>query len=684
MPFRDLNFHSSPSHYAFTSPSTPSAPTLVIERPTGDIRLNNGPLPGSRRISSVAGILGIIRLRLDRYIILITKAQPVGKIRGQTIYKVVSIDFFQLRERPLHDPDEDAYITILQGLLKESPMYFSYDYDLTNSAQRQSQGDPSTSLWRRADDRFFWNRFIQTDLIDFRGGVTPRKVAADPAAVDPYILPVMFGMLRVTQTAIKGEAVNFILITRRSRFRAGTRFFSRGIDDDGHVSNFNETEQLLILNESSGGLGGYDLQSAKSIGQRAQVLSYVQTRGSVPIFWSDVNNLRYVPELKVKPASSARQAAAKHFREQITTYGDNYLVNLVNQKGRENLVKLGYEELVRLLVEAPSEKSEGDSQSSEAVHAVENTGGRYEFSKLHYVYFDFHNETKGLKWHRAQILLDQLQEALVQQQYYLGAQTPQGPLQTQRMQTSVVRTNCMDCLDRTNVVQSMLARAAIDRMLIDLGIFKPGDTIALDANFQKLFRNVWADNADTVSKAYSGTGALKTDFTRLGIRTNQGMFNDFSNSLTRYARQNFGDGPRQDAFDLFLGVYLPSPSGVRKFMDRRPLLIQAIPYVFGASLFMIAVAICTPRLPDAAVVPLRFFMVFWFGVAAWSMNFIQGHGMLYVNWPKLNPLSTASEGYNHTLDDVRNDKVLGGFMKHERGVSTARMSYLEEGKKRIE
>ena len=64
LPFRDINVHSSPSHYAFSSPSTPSAPTLVIDRPGGDIRLHDGKLLGSKRVSSVAGILGIIKLRL--------------------------------------------------------------------------------------------------------------------------------------------------------------------------------------------------------------------------------------------------------------------------------------------------------------------------------------------------------------------------------------------------------------------------------------------------------------------------------------------------------------------------------------------------------------------------------------------------------------------------------------------
>jgi phosphatidylinositol 4-phosphatase len=65
-PFRDVNVHASASHYAFTSPSTPSAPTLVIDRPSGDLRLNDGSLLGAKRVSSIAGILGIIKLKLGK------------------------------------------------------------------------------------------------------------------------------------------------------------------------------------------------------------------------------------------------------------------------------------------------------------------------------------------------------------------------------------------------------------------------------------------------------------------------------------------------------------------------------------------------------------------------------------------------------------------------------------------
>ena len=46
---------------------------------------------------------------------------------------------------------------------------------------------------------------------------------------------------------IKNRVVDYMLITRRSTRRAGTRFHTRGIDIDGNVANFNETEQVVQL-----------------------------------------------------------------------------------------------------------------------------------------------------------------------------------------------------------------------------------------------------------------------------------------------------------------------------------------------------------------------------------------------------------------------------------------------------
>lgn len=701
LPFRDLNLHATSSHYSFTSPSSPQAPTLVVDRPTGDLRLHDGPLSGAKRISSIAGILGILKLKLDKYIIVVTKAQPMGRLRGHMVYKVAATEFLSLREHPLHDFDEDTYLALVKDLIRTGPMYFSYSLDITNTFQRQSQSDPTLPMWKRADDRFFWNRFVMSDLVDFSLGAhdTTRIRYGPQPGVDPFILPVIFGMMRISHAKVKTTSFTYALITRRSRFRAGTRYFSRGIDEQGHVSNYNETEQIIILNDATGGLsgfaGGQPITNGKvsGTGQDLQVFSFVQTRGSVPVYWAEVNNLKYTPKLQIRGVETAVDAARKHFAEQVCIYGENFLVNLINHRGREERVKNAYEQLLRMLVTSPRESIEASERSGEKMHMLDSSKRQLDMDRLHYVYFDFHNETKGLKWHRAELLMDRLSDGLGRGGYFRGVEDPGTPgrlLEIRSLQTSVVRTNCMDCLDRTNVVQSMLGRWAVTRQLIDAGVLRPGEAASDDQEFEDMFRNIWADNADVVSKSYSGTGALKTDFTRTGKRTRVGMLQDLNNSIARYLRNNFMDGRRQDGFDVFLGTYLvPDSTSVnfQRFLDRRPITIQAIPYILAASIFMILTATFTRRLPDATIWPLRMFVFLWMVVFAWCVHFITTHGMLYVNWPKLNTPAAGTEGYQEALMRAHTDPVIGRWLpaqRHQRGLSTTRLGVLEEGKTRIE
>jgi hypothetical protein len=560
------------------------------------------------------------------------------------IYKVISTEFLRLRERPLHDHDEDRYLSILKDFIKASPMYFSYALDVTSSFQKQAMADLTQPLWKRADDRFFWNRFIQSDLINYRLGKGARfGQGREQPGADAFILPVMFGMLEIRNTSVKGTPFTYIITSRRSRFRGGTRYLSRGLDDEGHVSNFNETEQTIILNDdASKGPVSYEGDSGMqyeklraNLGKEAQVLSYVQTRGSVPVFWAEVNNLHYTPSVQIRGVDSALPAAQLHFSEQIKTYGDNYLVNLVNQKGREKRVKDAYEQMVQTLVSAPYQAAVGDQITSEKFNIIEPSASKNIFDRLHYVYFDFHSETKGLKWHRAKLLLQQLEQPILQHGYFRAVDMPGsgGQVEVRSKQTGTVRTNCMDCLDRTNVVQSMLGRFVLSRMLIDLGILREGESVEDDPAFEHLFRNVWADNADVVSKAYSGTGALKTDFTRTGERTKKGALNDLTNSTTRYIKNNFLDGPRQDAFDVFLGVYRPASNQFGKgsiFADSRPIAIQSVPYVLIACLILTFAGSFTRRDATAAVWPLRLVMIIAFIAATVCFHFMWTNGMLYV------------------------------------------------------
>lgn len=61
---------------------------------------------------------------------------------------------------------------------------------------------------------------------------------------------------------------------------------------------------------------------------------------------------------------------------------------------------------------------------------------------------------------------------------------------------------------------------------------------------------MWTDNADAISILYTGTPALKTDFTRTGKRSYMGAMNDGINSVTRYYINNFCDGYNHDCLDI--------------------------------------------------------------------------------------------------------------------------------------
>lgn len=94
-------------------------------------------------------------------------------------------------------------------------------------------------------------------------------------------------VVELSQCKINGKDFAWGLITRRSRHRPGTRYFSRGIDDEGHVSNFVETEQIVL----------YDGPSSSQNTFGKMELSFVQTRGSIPVYWAQVINLKYTPRL---------------------------------------------------------------------------------------------------------------------------------------------------------------------------------------------------------------------------------------------------------------------------------------------------------------------------------------------------------------------------------------------------
>jgi len=112
----------------------------------------------------------------------------------------------------------------------------------------------------------------------------------------------------------------------------------------------------------------------------------------------------------------------------------------------------------------------------------------------------------------------------------------------------------MDCLDRTNVVQGVFSRKILHQQLFLLEeADKPkGDPFELfeEEKLEQAFRNLWTDNANAISFLYTGTPALKTDFTRTGKRTKIGALMDIRTSAIRYYINNFCDGYNHDCLDM--------------------------------------------------------------------------------------------------------------------------------------
>ena len=275
------------------------------------------------------------------------------------------------------------------------------------------------------------------------------------------------------------------LVSRRSIKRAGLRYLRRGIDEAGNVANAVETEQILSTSD-----------------QRPRHFSFTQYRGSIPLYFSQ-SPYSFKPKPQMRHSREVNQTAFnRHFKLLKEKYGHTSIALLVDKGSVEAPIGQEYESLVRSYIE--------DKKSEKA--------------ELGFHWFDFHHECQGMKFENVSILVQALRPTI--EDFGLTSEED-GALQ--KTQSGIIRTNCMDCLDRTNVVQSALGREVLQRLLDDLDI-------AIDLHNgpnSLLFNVLWADNGDAISKQYSGTAALKGDYTRTSKRNYQGAINDFSLTLSR-------------------------------------------------------------------------------------------------------------------------------------------------------
>ncbi|XP_063217317.1 phosphatidylinositol-3-phosphatase SAC1-B [Bacillus rossius redtenbacheri] len=560
---------------------------LVIDRVNQEISLqaNHGQIPPTSSSKPICGIVGIIRLVAGPYLVVITKKTRVGVINGQAIWQATQTEMLSYPRTVLHLTEKQMlqnrqYEAMIDLVLKTPHFYFSYSFDLTHTLQRLHNTTPEflqMPLHERADIRFVWNAHLM------------RELSSKPELYR-FCLPLLHGFIASTQVSLNGCVFTWSVVSRRCCFRAGTRFFARGVDSEGNVANFVEVEQIVEYNGDKG--------------------SFVQTRGSLPLFWQQLPNLRLKPKPLLITTENHVEAFSMHMNTQIFHYSKQVLINLVDHRGAEEPLEKAY---------------------AEVVSKLNNNNIRYES-------FDFHHECRKMRWDRLSILIDRL--AHEQDEFGFFLMTKDGTLVGQ--QDGVFRTNCVDSLDRTNVVQSMLARRALVAILQKLHVMKPGERLEDHAVFTFLFNKVWSDNADVLSVQYSGTKALKTDFTRTGKRTKWGLLNDGINTLVRYYKNNFADGFRQDAIDLFLGNYVieegegvikPSPLDVEKGWKyiTFPVVLLVAVAMFGANVIT----------PSEYTTESLLYLLFWGAMVAVTFGTIMIYGSEFVDYPKLRDIRKA-------------------------------------------
>ncbi|KAI0971573.1 SacI homology domain-containing protein [Xylaria arbuscula] len=444
-----------------------------------------------------------------------------------------------LQEKVDTPPDSTAGETLIPKLLRmahiwfgtSKSFFFSYDLDLTRSVASRASTASHIPLHRLADPMFFWNQSLLKPFMGLsdeslllpvmQGFVGQRSFVVDrhPPQVDSQVDSME--MNEMTESVpgsppherasidLRASEKKYIItvVSRRSVKRAGLRYLRRGIDDEGFTANSVETEQIL---------------STPSWEPSSKIYSFVQIRGSIPLFFrQSPYSLKPIPVLQHSPEANFR-AFSRHFNQMSEKYGSMQLVNLVERHGVEAIVGNEYQRNV--------DKYNEDKSG----------GGR----SLAFEWFDFHSACRGMKFENVSLLLDTLGQKIEE-----SGSTMELDGQVNLKQNGVLRTNCMDCLDRTNVCQSSFGKFMLDLQLKEEGF----DMSAQVDQKNTWFNTLWADNGDAISKQYASTAAMKGDYTRTRKRDYRGMFNDLGLSLTRFYNGMVNDHFSQAAIDFFLG-----------------------------------------------------------------------------------------------------------------------------------
>ena len=510
---------------------------LSINLNNNEIKLENPDLLEKKKFNQkhkAKAILGIINIKGVEFILFVTSCDLIGHLKDEAIYRISEVDFCQIPNKKLNESeyiDEEQIREIKDGISKllKLGFYYSFGLDLTNSQQNQLKiiysnlqkqknknnnnedtNDNSNlnmlekkmkNIFKNTYKKYFFNYNLYKKLIN--------QETSEPIDYT-FITPIICGYIDMFNYEINKKKIQYILITRRSQNYAGTRYNTRGINDDGNVANFCETEQIVIKDNI--------------------MCSFCQLRGSVPIFFEQLGLTAYTDITRDKHLTI--DAFSKHLEEIYKDFNLIYFINLLNQKKSIEIpIIREFEKQIKF---------------------------RKDSNKFRYIYFDMQNECPKDNYSRIDNLINIISPSLELFGFFC-CNIKNNEIYSK--QKGVPRVNCLDCLDRTNVIKTRIAWKMLEKMLHFLrisqesllNIFNPKEYFfSVGNDFKEKFKDIWAENGDKISIQYAGTASTITTVTKTGGHGIKGLIQHGLATVNRIYQGNFGDDFKQECIDIFL------------------------------------------------------------------------------------------------------------------------------------
>jgi hypothetical protein len=562
---------------------------------------------GLIKITEAYGIIGFVKFLDGYYLNLITQIKQVGCIAGNYIYSIKASEIFPIRPRDdesnmlanlwrnvnkklnqsSQNVAESRYMALFQFVDITKDFYFSYTFDITYSLQhnflinQQNKFPPS-----KPQEIFSWN-YYQTHELD---------ISLSESTSFYWVMPIIHGSYEQRRFSIFGRTLDMILIGRRSRHYAGTRYNKRGISVHGKVANDCETEQIIQLD---GGL-------------QTQYSSYVQMRGSIPTYWKQETSVTIPkPPILIDRVDPSYLATQEHFSDLFRRYNSPIIVlDLVKQeekKPRESLVgreflyaveelntTIPFNKQIRYcaldhsrITKSKSNKKDGNEKSDvndiEGEWAQLETSLREEAKRKKLVTTNStsnsditSNSESEKNKNKEQInILRELEDIAIMSIYQTGIfclnttymdnitelnqeAVKQAKNQGFMTQNGVLRTNCIDCLDRTNGGQFAMGSKFLAVSFRALGLSNDESLQYLSNIFEALI-DMYSILGDRIALQYGGSEAHKKMSTgKQGAKqkSSSSKGGELLTSVKRYYNNAFTDDTKQHAINVFLGYYV--------------------------------------------------------------------------------------------------------------------------------